>query len=168
MRRSGGGDRGSGLPLKTHKEVGFLSNTGPDPLKITKLPSQHSMLGHNRHASETPLNGALLASRWWPVYSGIWILPPLINLKTKTQKKQGQSWTPSDKTFWIRACSRWLTLCLQCCLLIAFANSLGPDQAWQNVRPDLDPNCFNTLMVFPKRIFWKSWFWKTSAEDKNA
>ena len=28
-----------------------------------------------------------------------------------------------------------------CCLLITFANSLDPDQASQNVRPDLDPNC---------------------------
>ena len=29
----------------------FLSNTGPGPLNITKLPSQHIMLGHNQHAS---------------------------------------------------------------------------------------------------------------------
>ena len=29
-----------------------------------------------------------------------------------------------------------------CCLLITFANGLGPDQARQNVGPDLDPNCF--------------------------
>ena len=28
-----------------------------------------------------------------------------------------------------------------CCLLITFANSLDPDQARQNVWPDLDPNC---------------------------
>ena len=28
-----------------------------------------------------------------------------------------------------------------CCLLILFANSLDPDQARQNVGPDLDPNC---------------------------
>ena len=41
-------------PLKDHKNIGFLSNTGPDSLKITKLPSQHSMLVHNRHDSDTP------------------------------------------------------------------------------------------------------------------
>ena len=41
-------------PLENHKDIGFYSNTGQDPLKITKLPSQHSMLGHDRHASETP------------------------------------------------------------------------------------------------------------------
>ena len=34
----------------------------------------------------------------------------------------------------------YLTLCLLC-LLITFANSLDPDEARQNVGPDLDPNC---------------------------
>ena len=48
-----GGKGGLGIPpLKNYKNIGFLSNTGPDPLKITKLPGQHSMLGHHRHASE--------------------------------------------------------------------------------------------------------------------
>ena len=41
-------------PLKNHKNIGFFSNTDPDSLKITKLSGQHSMLGHHRHASETP------------------------------------------------------------------------------------------------------------------
>ena len=27
-----------------------------------------------------------------------------------------------------------------CFLLITFANNLNPDQDWQNVGPDLDPN----------------------------
>ena len=52
-----GGGRGSGPPtLKNHKNIGFLSNTGPDPLKIKKLPSQHSTCGHHRPApvSKTP------------------------------------------------------------------------------------------------------------------
>ena len=43
--------RKSRTPLKSQNR-GFLSNT--DPLKITKLPSQHSMLGHHRHASKMP------------------------------------------------------------------------------------------------------------------
>ena len=34
----------------------------------------------------------------------------------------------------------YLTLC-SLCLPITFANSLDPDQAGQNVGPDLDPNC---------------------------
>ena len=33
---------------------GFPTNIDLDHLKITKLPSQHSMVGHYWHASETP------------------------------------------------------------------------------------------------------------------
>ena len=38
------GDRGSGPPpppppLENHKNIEFLSNTGPDPLKLSKLPN---------------------------------------------------------------------------------------------------------------------------------
>ena len=40
--------------MKNNKNIGFLGNTGPDPLKITKLSSQHSILGYQWHASETP------------------------------------------------------------------------------------------------------------------
>ena len=42
-----------------------------------------------------------------------------------------------------------------CRLQITFANSLDPDQAQQNVGPDLDPNCL-TLW----RYFWKFFFKK--------
>ena len=49
------GDRGTGPPsLKNHKNIGFHSNTGLDSLKIAKLPSQHSMLGHHQQTSKTP------------------------------------------------------------------------------------------------------------------
>ena len=58
MHRSRGDDMGPD-PLKNHKNIGLLSNTGPDPLKITKLPSQHSMLGHHRPTSETPFKWCL-------------------------------------------------------------------------------------------------------------
>ena len=37
--------------LKNYRNTGFYSNAGPDPLKITRLPSRDSMLGHHRHAS---------------------------------------------------------------------------------------------------------------------
>ena len=57
------GDRVSGHPhLKNHKNIEFLSNR-PDPLKFSKLPSQHSTLGHHRHARETPFKGVSLAGR---------------------------------------------------------------------------------------------------------
>ena len=42
-----------------------------------------------------------------------------------------------------------LLFAYKCCLLITFANSLDQNQAWQNIGPDLDPNCFS-LMVFLK------------------
>ena len=50
MRGSRGGGGAGGGVLKNHKNIGFLSKTGPDPLKMTKLPSQHSMSGYHRHA----------------------------------------------------------------------------------------------------------------------
>ena len=48
-----GGGRGSGPPSKITK-YRFFSSTGPDPVKIVKLLSQLSILGHIRHASKTP------------------------------------------------------------------------------------------------------------------
>ena len=53
-RNQGGGRQGVRTPLKNRKNMRILSNTGPDPLKIAMLPSQHSSLGHHRPASETP------------------------------------------------------------------------------------------------------------------
>ena len=72
MCGSRGGDRGSSSPppLKNYKFIGFPSNTGPDPLKITKLPSQHSMMDHYWPASETPFQWRfagrpIIAGFWW-------------------------------------------------------------------------------------------------------
>ena len=42
----------------------FLSNTGPDPHKLTKLPIQYSKLGHYRPASEaSSYNNGLLTEQ---------------------------------------------------------------------------------------------------------
>ena len=68
MRGSRGVDRGSEPPLIYQKAIGFLSNTGSDPLKITKLPSQHSMLGNYRW--------------WWPAATGLWSSLPSSLKKT--------------------------------------------------------------------------------------
>ena len=96
--RGGGGKQGVRTPpLKNHKQ--FPSQTGPDPLEITKLPNQHSRMGHFRPACETPFQwrfaGRPIIVRFW------WCLVPL---SPKKQQKTYQSWTPSDKTFWIRTC----------------------------------------------------------------
>ena len=38
------GEQGARTPTPLNdKNIGFLSNTGPDPLKITNLSSEHSM-----------------------------------------------------------------------------------------------------------------------------
>ena len=46
-------------------------------------------------------------------------------------------------------------------LLITFANSLDLDQDRRNVGPDLDPNLFDTLIVFLKEAFKKVYFEKS-------
>ena len=49
-----------------------------------------------------------------------------------------------------------------------FSNSLDPDQAQQNVVPDLDPNRFDTLIASMKDFFWKkSLFGEIFVDDKN-
>ena len=47
------GERGSGPPEQS-QNIGFLSKTGPDPLKNHKATKPDLVLGHQRHASETP------------------------------------------------------------------------------------------------------------------
>ena len=55
-----------------------------------------------------------------------------------------------------------------CRLLITFANILDPDQARQNVGPDLDPNCL-TLRCYSWKMFLKKVnFKKKSADDIKA
>ena len=58
------GGTGGPDPSENHKNIGFLSNIGSDPLKITKLQSQHSMLDNHRPPSaKRHLNGVSLAGR---------------------------------------------------------------------------------------------------------
>ena len=81
----GGGAVGSGTLLENNKNIGFLSNTGPDPLKITKLPIQHSMLGHHRPASETPFKWRFAGE---PLMARYWYLDPFSLIKLKKNEKK--------------------------------------------------------------------------------
>ena len=71
------GSRGRGCrgfaptPEKSQK----YSVTGRDPLKITKVPSQHSMLSHHRHTSETPFKWHFADGPIMAANSGIGIPP---------------------------------------------------------------------------------------------
>ena len=97
-------DRGSGPPppLENHKNIGFLSNTGPNPLKIIKLPSQiqrWTIIGPRAKHH-------LMAFRWRAV-GGPHIVVfgsslPSSTIKTNKKQQLFLSWNPSDKTFWIR------------------------------------------------------------------
>ena len=42
---------------------------------------------------------------------------------------------------------------------------MDPDQARQNVRPDLDPNCFDTLIVFLTIFFFEKDDLKKSVDN---
>ena len=53
-----------------------------------------------------------------------------------------------------------------CGLLITFANSLDPDQARQNIGPDLDPNCL-TPRWYLWKDFWENLILNKSADDKK-
>ena len=73
-------------PEKITKLSGFLAILVRIPRTITKLPSQHSMLGHYRPASETPLKwrfagGPMMASFWY-------YLDPLSPHQLKTKRKK--------------------------------------------------------------------------------
>ena len=71
--------------LENHKNIGFFSNTGQDPLKNHKA----TIIGTpaKRH-----LNGVLLVCQRCPAYSDILILSALIKLE-KNVVKVGPPWT---------------------------------------------------------------------------
>ena len=111
MCGSRGGDRGFETLLKNHKNIGFPSNTCPDPLKshsyqasiqcwaIIGTPAKRNLVAFRWRADDSPFIVVLGSS-----------LPPSNKTKNKKKKKKKKkkrchSWTLSDKTFWIRACT---------------------------------------------------------------
>ena len=70
----GVGTGGSDPPVY-HKNIGFLSNTGPDPLGNHNATKPTFNAGPAKHH----LNGVSLVGRSWPAFSGIWILSTLFN-----------------------------------------------------------------------------------------
>ena len=74
---------------KITKNIFFLAILVRIPWEITKLPSQHSMLGR-RHTREMPFKWHFTVGSMMVPFSDIWILSPFINLK-KQQKKTNLS-----------------------------------------------------------------------------
>ena len=66
MRGTRGGTRGSGPlhppSLENHKAIGFLSNTGPDPLENHNANKPVFNVGQS---SDRQQNAILMAFRWW-------------------------------------------------------------------------------------------------------
>ena len=83
----GGGGNGSGPP-ENLKNIVFLRNTGLDQLKIKKLPSQHSMLGHHWHASETPFKWRFAGGSMIAAYCAFFVFESSLPSKNKTKKKR--------------------------------------------------------------------------------
>ena len=85
------------LPLKNHKNIGFLCNTGPDPLKNHKTAKQAFNVGPSFARQRNTIE---MAFRWRANDGRLLVVfgSPTTN---KNQKKKRQSWTPSEKTFWI-------------------------------------------------------------------
>ena len=90
QRETGGPDP----PFKNHKNIGFLSNTGPDPLKSQSYKASIQCWAIIGPPAKRNLNGVTLAGR----YDG-----PLLMLFGSSSPLIKKSWTPSGKTFWIRA-----------------------------------------------------------------
>ena len=102
MRGSKGGWAGGPdpPPLKNYKNIGFLSNSGPDPLKNHNAPEPAFNVGpssvcqRNNH-----LRGISLRADDGPLIVVFGSSHP----SSTTLKKEHLSWAPSDKIFWIRA-----------------------------------------------------------------
>ena len=103
--RGGGGGQGVQTPpppQKNHKNIGFLCNTGPDHPKNHKATKAAFNVGPS---SARQRNAILMAFRW-RADDGIFVavFRSCIPSSTKIVINKGyQMWTPSDKTFWIRA-----------------------------------------------------------------
>ena len=95
MGGSRGGDRGPDRPtLENHRNIGFLSHTGLDPEKSQSYQARIQSWAIIGTPAKRHLNGVSLVGQCWSTFSGIW-----------TPSSTNKSWTPSEKTFWIRACT---------------------------------------------------------------
>ena len=94
---------GSGSTMETRRAIGFLSNTGPDLMKMSKLPSQHSMLGHHRPASETPFRWRFAGGPMKAHFQWYWIGSSQASSAKRKQNIIRIELDPSDKNLSIRA-----------------------------------------------------------------
>ena len=85
--------------VKNHKNIGFLSNSGPDPLKNYEPTEPAFNVGPS---SARQRNAVLIAFGWW-AHDDPLIVVFGSSHPHQLKTKRCQSVTPSDKIFWIRA-----------------------------------------------------------------
>ena len=96
----GGGGRGGGsrTPLKNHKNIGFISISGPDPLKNHKATKPAFNCRPLSACQQNAISMAFAGGPMMTPFSAIWILFPLI------KKRKMSELDPLWQTFCIRAC----------------------------------------------------------------
>ena len=78
------GDRGSRSPLKIHSKYRVSYKYWPgSPKKSQGYQASIKCWAIIGTPAKCHFNGVSLAGKWWSAYSGIWILPRLINLKKR-------------------------------------------------------------------------------------
>ena len=75
----GGGGGGTDPPEKSQKYRVSKQYWSGSPEKSQSHQASIQCWANNGMPAKRHLNGNWLASGWWLAYSGIWILPPLIN-----------------------------------------------------------------------------------------
>ena len=93
------GDRGSGPPLKNHKKIGFLSNTGEDSLKNHKATLYQASI-QCWAIIGTPAKRHLNGFLWW---ADDGLLLVVLGSPHQLKKKTLAKLDPSEKTFWMGA-----------------------------------------------------------------
>ena len=86
IQGGGVGGEGSESPLKNHKKIEFLSNSGPDPLKNYEATESAFNVGPSSARQRNAILMALLAGRCWPAYSGIGSPHPSSTKKNNNKK----------------------------------------------------------------------------------
>ena len=88
-----GGAQGIQTPMKNHKNIGFLSNTGLDSRKWQSYQASIQCWVIIGTPVKHHLNGVSLSGQWWPAYSVTWIL------SSKKKKKKNAKSDPLWQNF---------------------------------------------------------------------
>ena len=95
IQRGGGGGGGTGVrtPLKNHKNIGFLCNTDPDPMKNHIATKPAFNVGPSSARQQSTISMVFR----WQANDGPFIAIFGYSIPPSTKKKRNQIWTPSAK-----------------------------------------------------------------------